>query len=655
MDPELTSKTNPTNESRSESNSASPPWLTMLLGLLAVGISGLVTFDRLDSGWIPHDEGQLGQAATRILDGQLPHRDFDDMYTGGLSYLNAFSMQSFGENSLSMRWMLFAWFLPFAAACFWIFKQFANATVAAVLTVLACVWSVPMYPAPMPSWYLLFLATGALAALLRTTQTNSRIWIFLAGLLMGAAVLFKINGIFTLAAGLLFLLDRSQRMTLAGTTASKTTTGINRLPMSWIVIGLLAMAGSLAFAFVNKFDYLMQSIHFVAPFLTIIGFAILQEYRWRGDWSQRLPLVMKDVIALLLGFAIPLAGLFAYFASQDALEPLLEGMFVAPTKRIEGASSPFPALGTMLLSVPLALLLFPSLWLQAAKLRGLDERKLDNTICLIVVVAGILLLAFRESSAAFLLSAFSIRHIGPFLTLGCLYLLWRNEKQFDGEKLQGFYLATVIAFFASLIQYPYAAMIYFFYAAPLFVIAGVVATRMQPWIPKRSLVAAAVVLVLFTIVRFHSVEPVTSLSPTFHEPVADTIESGRCPLVIRDSQARIFNQLIDAIESRTDAGDVIHAMPDAPEVAYISNRIPFGRTMYEFFADPASQTPDGLRKGLQEADAKLLVIKENPSFSKPVTSELLDILTQDYQLVEQIYWQAGNKENPVYSIYQKRN
>ena len=30
----------------------------------------------IDRGWIPHDEGLLGQAAVRVLTGELPHRDF---------------------------------------------------------------------------------------------------------------------------------------------------------------------------------------------------------------------------------------------------------------------------------------------------------------------------------------------------------------------------------------------------------------------------------------------------------------------------------------------------------------------------------------------------------------------------------------------------
>src|SRR5262249_54128475 len=40
-------------------------------------------------GWIPTDEGYLGQSAERVLGGELPHRDFDDLFTGGLSMFYA--------------------------------------------------------------------------------------------------------------------------------------------------------------------------------------------------------------------------------------------------------------------------------------------------------------------------------------------------------------------------------------------------------------------------------------------------------------------------------------------------------------------------------------------------------------------------------------
>ena len=50
----------------------------------------------LKRGWVPWDAGALGQSAERVLHGQLPHRDFDEIYTGGLSFLHALAFWLFG-------------------------------------------------------------------------------------------------------------------------------------------------------------------------------------------------------------------------------------------------------------------------------------------------------------------------------------------------------------------------------------------------------------------------------------------------------------------------------------------------------------------------------------------------------------------------------
>src|SRR5215831_3019999 len=39
--------------------------------------------------WLPWDDGTMAQAAERVLRGQLPHQDFNELYTGGLTQLHA--------------------------------------------------------------------------------------------------------------------------------------------------------------------------------------------------------------------------------------------------------------------------------------------------------------------------------------------------------------------------------------------------------------------------------------------------------------------------------------------------------------------------------------------------------------------------------------
>ena len=54
--------------------------------LILLGAAGVYAALLLARGWIPHDEGTLGETALRVLGGQLPHRDFSDVYTGGLPF-----------------------------------------------------------------------------------------------------------------------------------------------------------------------------------------------------------------------------------------------------------------------------------------------------------------------------------------------------------------------------------------------------------------------------------------------------------------------------------------------------------------------------------------------------------------------------------------
>src|SRR5258706_4951174 len=67
-----------------------------------------------------------------------------------------------------------------------------------------------MYAAAMPSWYNLFFATFGLAALLRYIEMQTGRWLVVAGFCGGISFLFKLLGLYFIAAALLFLLFRVQ-------------------------------------------------------------------------------------------------------------------------------------------------------------------------------------------------------------------------------------------------------------------------------------------------------------------------------------------------------------------------------------------------------------------------------------------------------------
>ena len=94
----------------------------LLLALVFV-LSALYMAQELKRGWVPSDEGTLAESAERVLHGELPHRDFHEVYTGGLSYLNAGAFRMFGTNLASMRYMLFMFSLVWIPAFYYAASQ----------------------------------------------------------------------------------------------------------------------------------------------------------------------------------------------------------------------------------------------------------------------------------------------------------------------------------------------------------------------------------------------------------------------------------------------------------------------------------------------------------------------------------------------------
>ena len=163
-------------------------------------------------GWIPHDDGAFAQSAgRRVLNGELPHRDFDEIYTGGLAFANALAFRILGSVNLgSLRIILFAVFLAWVPAVYYIASRFSGALASAFTTLLAVAWSIPNYPAAVPSWYCLFFATFGTAALLRYVDTRAHRWLFVAGLCAGFSITVKVVGLYFVVAALLFFIFREQ-------------------------------------------------------------------------------------------------------------------------------------------------------------------------------------------------------------------------------------------------------------------------------------------------------------------------------------------------------------------------------------------------------------------------------------------------------------
>src|SRR5450755_146269 len=259
---------------------AAQNWIVRGMVLVAVlVIAALYVGLHIGSGWVAADDGALSQSALRVMQGQLPHRDFAEIYTGGLSFIHALAFRVFGVNLISLRICVFLFFLAWLPAVYYVALRFTSAIVAGAITLLAVAWSYPNYPAAMPSWYNLFFATFGAAALLRYLEVRTRRWLFVAGVCGGASILIKVIGAYYVAGALLFLafLEQSERSEESSEESGQQESSKNSWPYRvFSVAALLLFLSTLILVLRTRLG-MPELYEFVLPSVVVVGLILLGE------------------------------------------------------------------------------------------------------------------------------------------------------------------------------------------------------------------------------------------------------------------------------------------------------------------------------------------------------------------------------------------
>ncbi len=78
-------------------------------------------------------------------------------------------------------------FILFVVATFEVAKRLTPPLIAGLLTVTLVVWTVPNYPAAIPSWFNLYFAVVGVWMIAKWLETRSDLWLFIAGFSGGAS------------------------------------------------------------------------------------------------------------------------------------------------------------------------------------------------------------------------------------------------------------------------------------------------------------------------------------------------------------------------------------------------------------------------------------------------------------------------------------
>lgn len=578
--------------------------------------SALYVWSHLGRGWIPTDDGTLAQSAERVLQGQLPHRDFDDVYTGGLACLNAVAFRILGTSLWTLRLVLFAVFLAWVPAFFYIASRFVRPLTAAGVVMLGVVWSVPNYSAAMPSWYNLFLATFGIAALCRHLEDGRRRWLVVAGVAGGLSFLVKVIGLYYVAGVLLFLVFHAHAQSRAVSNLSvRRGVGYAVFISTALVLFVAALV-----LLVRHQLHPAEVVQFVLPGVLISGLLV------RNEWTQpagasavRFRVLVRLLVPFLAGLALPVALFLVPYVRDGAVGSFVHGVFVVPMRRVTSVAIPAPALTTMLAMVPFAILG----WL-VHRAEGRMSRR--ETILLVFALA-LLFKATAGHGGLYRSVLYSVRSLLPVLVVIGVVRVARRRGADAGSALHDARMMLVLAVTAlcSLVQFPFAHWLYFSYIAPLVVLAALAlysGMRRPMRILPGLLVAffAAFAMLRTNSARFAGM----GYNPQPHLVALGTERGG---IQVTRTDSIVYDSLVTQLHARARGG-YTWASPDAPEVYFLSGLANPTRTLFEVFDDSTNRTVRVLRT--LDAHGITAVVLSSPLASPPISAEMFAQLMMRY-------------------------
>ena len=222
-------------------------------GVLALGlIAACLIVDRsmLRVGLDELDEGYFADQATRVLHGQLPYRDFENLYTPGLVYLHAWLFGVLGGPSLiGMRLASLAARAGVGVGMYVLGRQLLSPLWAALpaLFLLVGLDTIPAGWEPHPGWYSTVFAIACVWLLAQVPSARRRWpWLVGAGVAAGVSYVFKQNtGAFLAIGAVDFLL-------LQGADVPRRPVTLGLRAVQWLAaIGTLAIVGWLMHAYLD--------------------------------------------------------------------------------------------------------------------------------------------------------------------------------------------------------------------------------------------------------------------------------------------------------------------------------------------------------------------------------------------------------------------
>jgi hypothetical protein len=615
------------------SRSAHPAVESRLFPLALLAVCLAYVGWRLGHGWIAVDDGTLGHTAERVLHGELPHRDFDDVYTGGLAYLNAIAFRLLGTTLWTLRVVLLVFFAAWVPAVYYVARRFVRPPAAGAVTLLAIVWSVPNYPAAMPSWYNLFFATFGVAAVFRYLEDGRSRWLMAAGVAGGMSFLVKVIGLYYVAGVLLFLVYQAH-------AASRAHAGLSAERGSGYALfatgALIAFVGVLMMV-VRQQLHTSEVVQFVLPGALVAAFLVRSEWTIPAGGSRARFVELGRLLApFAAGVSIPIALFLVPYATSGSLGAFANGVFFLPMKRFGVATMPMLSLWTAVALLPLVVLFVGA--------RAWRARSTRWWLTILVPSLVALFAATLWTNGAYRFVWYSGRNLLPLLVAVGVAVVARSvaaDSPTSPQRARLMLLLSVTAL-CTLVQFPYSAANYFCYVAPLVVLTAAALLDSLP--PVTPTVPAALVAfyAAFAVTRVNG-SPAYLMGERYIAPLpVQPLALPRGGIDVPNYMAPAYRAVVGVLR-RHARGGYTWASPDCPEIYFLSGLRNPTRSIFEFFDDQHERTKRVLG-ALDRHGVTAVVLHREVIFSQPFTPDLIAGLEQRYPYAAdfgpfQVRWQ----------------
>ena len=588
---------------------------TMLSLAVAMEVSSVTTWAQLDQGWVPLDEGTVAGAAEQVLRGALPHVDFTYPYTGALPFYHAIAMRLFGVTLMASRYALFAAFLLWLPAVWWLARRACGNHWAALITIVVAWWSVTIYSAAMPSWYLLFLATWIVVAIERWHSTGRGHWLAIAGVAAGTAIIIKQTGLYLLAGALLGMLLCEQEQCFSrrdGTIVNESGRRTDPLVISalaGVAVAVVVLLGARA-------GRSGEFLELVLPIGAMLLLAASREVRLTVPGTLRLRRLLRLTAMICVAATLPIALLVLRYVSAGAGHALLAGAVHEGFARVPLLQSALPTAWTILAySLPVYVLL-------ALEYRA-GQRWWAPVIGGLAAV-GLVAFAFASRNAYLALWYFGMSLLPAAIVFTAVTArrAWRRQLPLDPIVLA---IAAMTALF-SLNQFPYSAPNYFAYVAPLAILTAALIAAHYHALPKLVFGGMALAAFAGIVLRVGSVHTVGLAATWWDDNHRLAVARGGLRVPAFDSAQ--YTNILRLVTEHRGTG-TMYAGPELPEMYFLSGARSPLREVYRFLpAGTADSTQ--MEQSFDVSAAKMVLINHAPLFLDPIPPSVLAWLAIRY-------------------------